>query len=57
MHSAKSFMQQEQVLDTAESNLKKLSLIATHLEYQLNAIDQSSAKLEEVTEQVRAMQR
>lgn len=57
MQSARNFAQQEQCLESAEANLKKLSLITTHLEFQLNAIDQSSTKLEEVTEQVRAMQR
>ncbi|XP_058799002.1 BLOC-1-related complex subunit 7 [Phymastichus coffea] len=57
MNSVRNFVQQDQVLHNVEANLKKLSLITTHLEYQLNAIDQSSAKLEEVTEQVRAMQR
>ena len=57
MQSAKNFAQQEQVLENAETNLKKLSLIGTHYEYQLNAIEQCSNKLEEVNEQVRAMQR
>lgn len=40
-----------------ESSLKKLALISTHLEYQMDAIDKNSAMLEEVTEQVRSMQR
>ena len=57
MQSAKTFSQQEQVLESTEANLRKLTLITKHLEYQLDAIDQSSTKLEEVTEQVRAMQR
>ncbi|KAJ8683994.1 hypothetical protein QAD02_019786 [Eretmocerus hayati] len=57
MQAAKSFAQQEQSLENAEVNLKKLGLVMTHLEYQLDAIEQSSNKLEEVTEQVRAMQR
>ncbi|XP_031776713.1 BLOC-1-related complex subunit 7 [Nasonia vitripennis] len=57
MQAARTFAQQEQGLESTEANLKKLSLITTHLEFQLNAIDQSASKLEEVTEQVRAMQR
>lgn len=57
MQSVKSFTQQEHGLENAEANLRKLGLVTTHLEYQLEAIDQSSTKLEEVTEQVRAMQR
>lgn len=57
MHSAKNFTQQEHGLENAEINLKKLALITSHLEIQLNAIDCSSTKLEDVTEQVRAMQR
>lgn len=57
MHAAKTFAQQEHGLENAENNLNKLMLITSHLEYQLNAVDRSSAKLEDVTEQVRAMQR
>lgn len=57
MHSARTFTQQEHGLESAEANLKKLALITSHLEIQLNAIDRSSTKLEDVTEQVRAMQR
>jgi len=57
MHAAKNFAQQEYGLETIESNLKKLTLIATHLEYQMDAIDKNSIMLEEVTEQVRSMQR
>lgn len=57
MQSARNFAQQEHGLQNADANLRKLALITTHLEFQLNAIDQSAAKLEEVNEQVRAMQR
>lgn len=48
---------QEHGLENSEANLTKLVLITSHLEFQLDAIERSSAKLEEVTEQVRAMQR
>lgn len=57
MQCAKNFAQQEQGLENSDSNLRKLALITTHLEFQLTAMDQSSTKLDEVTEQVRAMQR
>lgn len=57
MHSAKNFAQQEHSLDSAESSLKKIALITTHLEYQMDSIQRCSVILEEVTEQVRAMQR
>lgn len=57
MHAARNFVQQEHGLESIESSLKKLALIATHLEYQMDAIDRSSAMLEDVTEQVRSMQR
>lgn len=57
MHAARNFAQQEHGLEMMESNLKKLALIANHLEYQMDSIDKSSAILEEVTEQVRSMQR
>ncbi|XP_015601004.1 BLOC-1-related complex subunit 7 [Cephus cinctus] len=57
MHAARNFSLQEHGLENAETNLRKLALITSHLEYQLDSIDRSSIKLEEVTEQVRAMQR
>ena len=57
MHAVKNFTQQEHGLENSINNLKKMALIMSHFEYQLEAIDRSSAKLEEVTEQVRAMQR
>lgn len=57
LHSAKTFAQQEHSLEVAEIGLKKLTLIATHLEYQMESIDRSAIILEEVTEQVRALQR
>ncbi|KZC13226.1 PREDICTED: UPF0693 protein C10orf32 homolog [Dufourea novaeangliae] len=57
MHSAKNFTQQEHGLEAAETNLNKIALIATHLEYQIECINRSSIILEDVTEQIRAMQR
>ena len=57
MHSAKNFAQQEHSLETTEANLKKTALITSHLEYQMESIYRSFIALEEVTEQVRAMQR
>ncbi|KAI4498005.1 hypothetical protein M0802_006829 [Mischocyttarus mexicanus] len=57
MHAAKSFAQQEHGLEVAETYLKKISLIVTKLEHNLESVDNSSVLLEEVTEQVRAMQR
>jgi len=50
-HAARNFAQQEHGLEMMESSLKKLALI------QMDAIDKSSTMLEEVTEQVRSMQR
>ncbi|XP_076652377.1 BLOC-1 related complex subunit 7 isoform X2 [Halictus rubicundus] len=57
MHSAKNFAQQEHGLENAETNLKKLTLIVTHLQFQMESLGRSSVILEDVTEQVRAMQR
>ncbi|XP_076762899.1 BLOC-1 related complex subunit 7 [Xylocopa sonorina] len=57
MHSARNFAQQEHGLETAEANLKKIALVTNHLEYQMESINRNSMILEEVTEQVRAMQR
>lgn len=57
VHAAKNFAQQEHGLETMEANLKKIGLVTTHLEYQMESINLSSVILEEVTEQVRAMRR
>ncbi|CAK9807265.1 BLOC-1-related complex subunit 7 [Anthophora plagiata] len=57
VHAAKNFAQQEHGLETMEANLKKIGLVTTHLEYQMESINLSSVILEDVTEQVRAMQR
>ncbi|XP_012270588.1 uncharacterized protein LOC105694475 [Orussus abietinus] len=57
LHSAKNFACQEHGLANAEANLKKLAYITSNMELQFESIDQGFGKLEEVTEQVRAMQR
>ncbi|XP_011643682.1 BLOC-1-related complex subunit 7 [Pogonomyrmex barbatus] len=56
-HAARNFAQQEHGLETMKSDLKKLELIVIHLKYQIDTIDKSLVMLEEVTEQVRSMQR
>lgn len=57
MLSAKNFAQQEHGLQTAEARLKKLVLITTYLEYQIESIDKDAIILEEVTAKIRTMQR
>ncbi|XP_031836449.1 BLOC-1 related complex subunit 7 [Nomia melanderi] len=57
MHSAKNFAQQEHGLETAETNLQKLALVVTDLEYQMESIRRICIKLEEFNQQVGAMQR
>lgn len=57
MNAAKIFAQQESGLENVENNLGKFVHITSQLASQLNSIDKSSTKLEDVTEQVRAMQR
>lgn len=57
MHSARNFAIQEHAIRESEANLKKLQSMCVHLGYQYDSIFQSCQKIEEVKEQVRAMQR
>lgn len=57
MHSARNFAIQEHAIRESEGNLKKLQSVCVHLGYQHDSILQSCQKIEEVKEQVRAMQR
>lgn len=57
MHSARGFVNQEHSINNTEENLRKLQLITVHLGYQEDAMLKSAQQLEEVKEQVRAMQR
>lgn len=57
MQSAKMFAQQEHGLENSEANLRKLRNAVSQMELQFDSIERNSSKLEEVTEQVRAMQR
>ncbi|XP_044743582.1 BLOC-1-related complex subunit 7 isoform X2 [Chrysoperla carnea] len=57
MHSARNFALQENAIANSENNLRNLHLITVHLGYQQDAMLNSAQQLEEVKEQVRAMQR
>ncbi|XP_046981033.1 BLOC-1-related complex subunit 7 [Schistocerca americana] len=57
MHAARNFALQEHSIDNSEANLRKLQLIAAHLGYQQESLMKSAMLVEEVKEQVRAMQR
>lgn len=57
MHSARNFAVQEQAMENSENNLKKLQMICSHLGYQHDSLLKSAQQLEEVKEQVCAMQR
>ncbi|XP_060534456.1 uncharacterized protein LOC132706868 [Cylas formicarius] len=57
MHSARNFAAQENLIENSEKNLKRLELLCTHLGYQQDAILKRAQQLEEVKEQVQAMQR
>lgn len=57
MHSARNFAVQEQTMENSENNLKKMELLCVHLGYQHDSILKSGLQLEEVKEQVCAMQR
>ncbi|XP_059480295.1 BLOC-1-related complex subunit 7 [Neocloeon triangulifer] len=56
-HSARAFCQHEQTIANSEENLKKMNLAVAHLGYQYEAISKNCLLLEDVKEQVRAMQR
>lgn len=57
MHSARNFAVQEQAMDNSENNLKKMQLLCLHLGYQHDSMLKSAQQLEEIKEQVCAMQR
>ncbi|XP_066599737.1 BLOC-1-related complex subunit 7 [Prorops nasuta] len=56
IHSAKNFALQEHGWETAAANLKKASLITTQLEYRIIEVDRTVELLEEIMDQVCAMQ-
>lgn len=57
MHSARNFSVQEQTVENSENNLKKMELLCVHLGYQHDSIIKSVQQLDEIKEQVTAMQR
>ncbi|XP_056648875.1 uncharacterized protein LOC130901685 [Diorhabda carinulata] len=57
MHSSRNFAVAEQAMENSENNLKKLQALCTHANYQYDSIKKSTRQLEEVKEQVCAMQR
>lgn len=57
MHSARNFAMQEHSMENTESNFKKIQAICNQMDHQYNYILRSSQQIEEVKEQVRAMQR
>ncbi|CAH1995789.1 unnamed protein product [Acanthoscelides obtectus] len=57
MHSTRNFAVQEQAIENSLNNLKRMQLLCTHLGYQQSAMLKSAQQLEEVKEQVCAMQR
>lgn len=57
MHSIRNFALQENAIENSDTNLKKLQLLSVHLGYQHDSMLTSAQQLEEVKEQVRAMQR
>lgn len=57
MHSARNFAMNEHAIENSESNLKKLQLFNIHIGNQLDSMLRSAQQMEEVKEQVRAMQR
>ncbi|XP_076371993.1 BLOC-1 related complex subunit 7 [Tachypleus tridentatus] len=52
MHTARNFALQEYAMDNMEVNLKRMELLATHLQLQLDAIERSAHVLDDVKEQL-----
>lgn len=57
MHSSRNFAVQEQAMENSENNLKKMEHLCVHLNNQYDSIVKSAQQLEEIKEQVCAMQR
>lgn len=57
MHSARNFAMQEHAMENTELNFKKIQSICNQMDHQYNYILRSAQQIEEVKEQVRAMQR
>ncbi|XP_045480953.1 uncharacterized protein LOC123685336 [Harmonia axyridis] len=57
MHSARNFAVHEQQMENSEKNLKKMQILAVHLGYQQDSIENSARQIEEVKEQICAMHR
>lgn len=57
MHSARNFAVQEQLMENSATNLKKMNEMCILLNQQSDSLLKSVQQLEEVKEQVCAMQR
>ena len=57
MQSAKNFAYQEGLMESSLQNLKKMELVRMHMGYQFEAIEKAAEKLDNVKEQVHAMER
>ncbi|KAK3928670.1 BLOC-1-related complex subunit 7 [Frankliniella fusca] len=57
MHTAKNMALQEHAMENTEENLKKLQQSMAQLNQQFESIQRNAMLLDEVKEQVRAMQR
>ncbi|XP_023224235.1 BLOC-1-related complex subunit 7 [Centruroides vittatus] len=52
MHTARNFALQEYAIENSEANLKRMQLMTTHLQLQLDSIQKSVQMIEQVTEQL-----
>ncbi|XP_017774486.1 PREDICTED: uncharacterized protein LOC108561179 [Nicrophorus vespilloides] len=57
MHSARNFALQEHTIENTEANLKKLQTLCNNLGQQQDHLIRTCQQIEEVKEQVQAMQR
>ncbi|KAL1502656.1 hypothetical protein ABEB36_007770 [Hypothenemus hampei] len=57
MHSARNYASQEIAIENSENNLKRLQALCAHIGLQQEALEKRAGHLDDVKEQVQAMQR
>ena len=57
MHTSRNFALQEYAIENSEMNLKRMSLLSSHMQMQLDAIHKSAEIIETVKDQLCQIQR
>lgn len=52
MHTARNFALQEYAVENSETNLKRMQLLTSHLNLQLDSIQKSVSQIEDIKEQL-----